>query len=88
MVAADGVTLARGGRLTDLRVLSRTRGAVNKTRPWLVLTMAGDGRTRFEDNPRDETVSPSSARASVTDARREDWRGPRNSIEEFDPGSA
>ena len=52
---ADGVTLERGRRLTDLRVLSRTRG--RKKKPAVVsLNGSGDGRTRFEDNPRDETV--------------------------------
>ena len=63
---------AREQHLTDLRVLSRTRGAVNKTRPWLVLTMAGDGRTRFEDNPARETVSPGQ-RERVTPGVRIGW---------------
>ena len=65
----------------------RSRRGVVERVPRVVLP-GGLGRTRFEDKPRRETVSPRLSRPRGRDAGLEDRRGPRNSIEEFDPGSA
>jgi hypothetical protein len=62
------------------------QGVVEKVRR--VVLSAGLGRTRFEDKPLRETVSPRRWCPRGCYAGREDRRGPRNSIEEFDPGSA
>ena len=64
--------------LADLRNPSRYGGSNN---PLDCLNRLG-GQTRFEDKPDHKTVSP-----GVTPGMRS-VSGPRNLIEEFDPGSA